>query len=126
MKGAGPGLFTVASNDRTRPRPTSTNTKDKNGIQMTRDTHISATARGLRAARLRLAFARMARRLGRYRGHVIRRVTNAAGRLAQPSKLRTNALGPFLINMPSVTSELSGMGLGLAGGGGGSPGTFGF
>lgn len=89
---------------------------------MTRQNEHRTLARAIRAAKLRLAFARLARRAGRFRGHVIRRVLHAVGQLAQPSKLRISTTGPFLINMPSVHPKISSMGLGLAGGGGGSPG----
>ena len=83
--------------------------------------HITQ-AQAIRAAKLRRALSEHVRRRGRFLGNVIRRITDAVGRLAQPCKLWTEDRGPLIKTMPSVHSRTCRMGLGLAGGGGGSPG----
>lgn len=92
---------------------------------MSREERTDRIARTLRAAHLRAALSRMALRQGRFRGHLIRRLVRAVGRLPRPGSARIpGGIHPNLIVlMPSAPSGKSGLGLGLAGGGGGSPGT---
>lgn len=92
---------------------------------MNRHADTSSPVRALRAARLRHALMRLARSRGRHRGYPIRRLVEAVGRLPDPGSVRIlKGIHPRLIDlMPSALFGMSCMGLGLAGGGGGSPGS---
>ena len=80
-------------------------------------------ARARRVAALRRAFGRMARRAGRFRGHVIRRLAMGVGRRVPPTAPPAGRSRPGQApTMPSISRHMTALGLGLAGGGGGSPG----
>lgn len=86
-------------------------------------TDMTAPGKDARAARIRAWLAARARALGRFRGQLLRRLVSAVGRPRSPRGCR--AIGPTLAlttSLPSVTAALARLGLGLAGGGGGSPG----
>lgn len=85
--------------------------------------HVAERARTARAALLRAALSRLARRRGAFRGHVLRRLSLAVGRLPRPGSLRViDPIKTLKTIMPSAPSSTARLGLGLAGGGGGSPG----
>ncbi len=89
---------------------------------MTPETRIKAAARAIRSAKLRAALIRLARRRGQFRGNLIRRLIVRVGQPAQPSRLQMGLIRPQdYSNMPSVHPKTSCLGIGLAGGGGGSP-----
>ena len=90
---------------------------------MNREIALPSTAKADRAALLRDALVQHARSEG-LRGHVLRRLSQAVGRLPRPGTPRVlDPVTTLTTIMPSVTSRLARLGLGLAGGGGGSPGT---
>ena len=89
---------------------------------MTRETHHTCPQRALRTAILRRALVRQVRKAGLFRGHLLRRLSQAVGQLPRPGMLRANGPVTTLTIIPSVLSRYCGLGLGLAGGGGGSPG----
>jgi len=91
--------------------------------EMNHETKTQCPARLARVALLRRALLCLARGRGRFRGHVIRRIIYAVGRLPLPSRLRVlNPIQKLIDLIPSVHTKASSMGLGLAGGGGGSSG----
>lgn len=90
---------------------------------MIRATRHTCALRARRTALLRRSLVAHALRKGRFHGHVLRRVSQRVGCLPRPGRLRVTDPRPTLIDtMPSALTDWTCLGLGLAGGGGGSPG----